>query len=623
METRHRAADIRIGALTLSGGDADGALTDLREALTLASALVVADAGDTDAQCNLADSDEEIAKALVVKGDELGALAAMGEAQTAREALVARAPGDAQLRRRARRHVRRAGRSARQGQALRRGDRRLPASRRGFLAKRAADAPKDFSAADGLAVAQDHLRAALRIAGDAEGRARGGAGRLSGAQGDRRAGAELRARRSAAFPSRRPAWASLSSRPTISPARSPPIARGSPPRKPRARSPIRRKIGRRTSPRRTNGSAWRSTDAKDADGALAAYREGAEALAAMPAGDPPDAAWRILLAGLDSHIGVLLKARNDLAGALAADRSAEALLTAAAAAGRDFGRGKPRRRQGSDRARPLCAERRGRRGGRESGGDPAAQGASRDRRQSDANLRALAADELGACIAKAAGGGSVCQDAVNNSRLAASHAPDDANAQFALHACLNALGAAEARAGDSAGAEATLRESLALATAGLAKAPSDTRWRFGVSLAAERLGVVQFAAKAYDDALASFVIARDAVAALVGVDKTNAAWTAALARSVGEIGLVANAELLAKNYAGALAALDKATPVAPDQNWLDLIRAACTDVPGPCRRGARALSETPRRDHLTAARAGSRRRRRASRCCAPTARPIR
>ena len=33
--------------------------------------------------------------------------------------------------------------------------------------------------------------------------------------------------------------------------------------------------------------------------------------------------------------------------------------------------------------------------------------------------------------------------------------------------------------------------------------------------------------------------------------------------------------LLARDFQGALAALDKATPVAPDQNWFDLIRAAC------------------------------------------------
>ncbi|MGD0642089.1 MAG: hypothetical protein ABSC22_15180, partial [Roseiarcus sp.] len=292
------------------------------------------------------------------------------------------------------------------------------------------------------------------------------------------------------------------------------------------------------------------------------------------AGGPPDAAWRIVLAQLDSHIGLLLKARKDLAGALAADRSAEALLTAASAKG-DASLDDSLAGAKEAIALVLFAQ-----------GDAAGATAARTeaiplrkavaaRAPSDPNLRALAADELGACIAKAAAGGSVCRDAVSDSRLAAAHAPDDANAQFALHVCLNALGAAEAQAGDSAGAEATLRESLALATAWAATAPSDTRWRFGVAIAAERLGVSQFAAKAYDDALASFVVARDAAAALVGVDKTNSAWAASLARVVGEIGLVANTELLAKNYAGALVALDKATPVAPDQNWLDLIRAAC------------------------------------------------
>ena len=33
--------------------------------------------------------------------------------------------------------------------------------------------------------------------------------------------------------------------------------------------------------------------------------------------------------------------------------------------------------------------------------------------------------------------------------------------------------------------------------------------------------------------------------------------------------------LMAHDFSGALAALDQATPAAPEQNWLDLVRAAC------------------------------------------------
>jgi len=564
-------ADNRIGALTLSGGDADGALGYLREAQTLASALVAADAGDTDAQYSLADSDEAIAKALSAKGDDPGALAAMRDAQTACEALAARAPGDAKSV------------AALGGMFISLGDLHAKAMRSdeaiaafrqavAVLSKRAAEAPKDFSAADGLAVAQDHLRLALRQAGDAP-------GALAAAQ------AAYRARKSivalapnSAAPQRDLSVAAARVGFALEQTNDLNGAIGAY----REALAAAKSEGALANPPQDWSQDVATADqwlgmalaaAKDANGALAAYREGAQALAAMPTGDPPDAAWRILLAGLDSYIGALLKARNDLAGALTADRSAEALLTAAAAKG-DASVEESLAAAKEAIALVLYAQ-------KDAAGATAARVEAIPLRKaiagqapSDSNLRALAADELSVCGAKGMDGGAVCQDAVNDSRLAASHAPDDANAQFALHACLNALGGAQARAGDSAGAEATLGESLALATAWAAKAPSDARWRFGVAIAAERLGVLQFTAKAYDAALASFVAARDAAAALVALDKTNAVWAATLARSVSEIGGVANAELLAKNYDAALAALDKAAPAAPDQNWLDLIRAA-------------------------------------------------
>ena len=33
--------------------------------------------------------------------------------------------------------------------------------------------------------------------------------------------------------------------------------------------------------------------------------------------------------------------------------------------------------------------------------------------------------------------------------------------------------------------------------------------------------------------------------------------------------------LIARDFSGALRTLDQATPAAPEQNWLDLVRAAC------------------------------------------------
>ena len=47
----------------------------------------------------------------------------------------------------------------------------------------------------------------------------------------------------------------------------------------------------------------------------------------------------------------------------------------------------------------------------------------------------------------------------------------------------------------------------------------------------------------------------------------------ALKQSVIQLGFIANAELVAKQPAKALAVLEDATPATPDLNWLDLIRA--------------------------------------------------
>ena len=152
----------------VSRNDADGALASLREAQTLASGLADAGAGDASARLSLAEIDEALAQALAAKNDLGGALAAANDARQACQRLVAAAPGDARF-------------VAALGAAfLAQGDinakaSRVDAARDAYgqavavFAKRADDAPKDVSALDGLAVAQDHLRAALRDAGDAKG----------------------------------------------------------------------------------------------------------------------------------------------------------------------------------------------------------------------------------------------------------------------------------------------------------------------------------------------------------------------------------------------------------------------------------------------------------------------
>jgi tetratricopeptide (TPR) repeat protein len=578
-------ADDRLGGLSLSRNDADGALAYLREAQTLASGLAAADVGDASARLSLAEIDERVAQALAAKSDVSGALAAIGDAEKACQALLAAAPGDARF-------------VAALGAALiaqgdvnakaSRGDAALEAYRQAIalFAKRAADAPKDLSALDGLAVAEDHLRAALRGAGDAK----GALAAAQAAEQARKAIVALTPDSPAALRNDADALnevgfalegagdlagAIAAYRDALAVAKAEGGLAKPPPNWPVDVATADQWLG------------FALDSAKDADGALAAYRDGAQALAAMPAGDPPDASWRLLLARLDWRVGVALTARRDLAGALDADRGAEALLEAAMA------KNAPSADESLAAVEESIAIILAAKGDAQGRAAASAQAlalrkAIAQRAPSDANQRSLAADELAVCVAKAAADRAPCQAAADDARQAASRAADDANAQFSLHAALNALAAAQAVGGDVASAEATLRESLALAAAWAAKVPGDARWRFGVALADEQLGSLQFAAKAYDDALASFVAARDAAAALVALDKTNAVWSAALARNVGEIGAVANALLLAKNYDAALAALDQAKPVAANQNWLDLVRAACLMLKGETD-AARAL----------------------------------
>ena len=60
----------------------------------------------------------------------------------------------------------------------------------------------------------------------------------------------------------------------------------------------------------------------------------------------------------------------------------------------------------------------------------------------------------------------------------------------------------------------------------------------------------------------------------------NAVFQSALKQSVTQLGFIANADLVAKQPAKALVALEDATPVTPDLNWLDLIRAEALLVLG-------------------------------------------
>jgi predicted Zn-dependent protease len=73
--------------------------------------------------------------------------------------------------------------------------------------------------------------------------------------------------------------------------------------------------------------------------------------------------------------------------------------------------------------------------------------------------------------------------------------------------------------------------------------------------------------------LRAFVAGRDADKAAVALVPANPADADNVKLDVTEIGFAANAMLIAREYEAALAALDEAQPAAPDQNWLDLVRA--------------------------------------------------
>jgi tetratricopeptide (TPR) repeat protein len=132
-----------------------------------------------------------------------------------------------------------------------------------------------------------------------------------------------------------------------------------------------------------------------------------------------------------------------------------------------------------------------------------------------------------------------------------------------------ALGDALSAQGDAAGAESAYRDALATARA---NSSVFQKRLFG---AADRLGNLLARQGDRVGALDAYGAERDAASALVKANANDASGRAALKQSVAKIGAVADMDLFARDYAGALAALDKATPVAPEQNWLDLIRAAC------------------------------------------------
>jgi tetratricopeptide (TPR) repeat protein len=290
----------------------------------------------------------------------------------------------------------------------------------------------------------------------------------------------------------------------------------------------------------------------DETGALAAYRASLAAADALPPALREGAEARTGAATTEEAIAAILEARKDFAGALAAARAAIALRRGLA--------------------------------------DDAPADATRRRAELiDLNLAGRLANLSGDPKTSLA----AFRDGLDIARTLAarSDARDLARSDLALSLLL--VGGMLSQTGDAAGAATTLAEGLPIAQALVAAAPTDAQYRRVAYFVALDLGDARLAQAGYTDALAAYVAARDAAAAALAANGQDAEAAARLKTSVAKIGLLANAMLIARDFTGALAALDQARPAAPEQNWLDLVRAAALMFLGRSEE-ARALYDKHR-----------------------------
>ena len=320
----------------------------------------------------------------------------------------------------------------------------------------------------------------------------------------------------------------------------------------------------------------------DVAGSLDAYRQAVASAQPLIQRDNPDVQARRDAARADFKIGAVLAGQRDLAGALAAYRDDETnmlalvrnnpkdpalrgdLATAQEAIGRtlrgqgDFAAALDEWRQASTLRDSLANE------------DVRAVA---QRLEQTADL-----DQIGDALKAlhdSAGALAAYQDALARGRTLATAEAANAEAQSQYFASANSVGDALAAQDDAAGAESAFREGLAALAILIKLEPRTPLWRSDQWLTCEKLGNLSLKQGDRAGALATFIVERDAAVALIRLDKANKVYPGALKSSVDKIGFVANAMLRAHEFDAALAALDQAVPVAPDQNWLDLIRAAC------------------------------------------------
>ena len=149
----------------------------------------------------------------------------------------------------------------------------------------------------------------------------------------------------------------------------------------------------------------------------------------------------------------------------------------------------------------------------------------------------------------------------------------DLQARHDLALSLFLVGAQLFKTSDSAAATDILREALPLVGSLVAEHPDNMTYRRLLSIVARNLGAARTAVKDTSGALEAFVAARDADKTTLTLTGASRADAELLKNDVAQIGLTANAMLLARQFDASLAALGQAEPAAPDQNWLDLVRA--------------------------------------------------
>jgi tetratricopeptide (TPR) repeat protein len=271
----------------------------------------------------------------------------------------------------------------------------------------------------------------------------------------------------------------------------------------------------------------------DDSGALEAYRASLAAADSLPAAVRADPAGRTASADAQDAVAAILEARKDFAGALTATRAALAL------------------RRGLADDQP---------------GDAIRQRAELVELNAAGRLANLAGDAKSELAA--------FRDGLDVARALAARPDAGELARGDLALSLLLVGGALSQSGDAAAAAATLAEGLPIAQALATAAPANAQYRRLAFLLAVDLGDARLAQAAYANALAAYVVARDAAASTLAANAKDVEAASRLRLSVAKIGLVANARLIARDFSGALATLDQATPAAPEQNWLDLVRAA-------------------------------------------------